>query len=85
MTAPRYRHTDGSVVEAIQFSEADPTTHWHVNFGHPVGGALAGVYWVQCATGPVPIYDGEYVIQAPDGAGRAVIEPGEFALSYTPE
>lgn len=90
MSAPQYRsRTDpGDVVEAVQFIEFNPRTHWHVNKGHPVAVDLADRYWVLTEVGPFLIADGDYVVQRPPSAlqpnapKREVVPAALFEARY---
>ena len=83
MTVPSHRAADGSEVEAVQFIKADPTTHWHVNFGHPVAKALDGCHWVLTASGPIEVADGNYVVRRNGGAPE-IVPAADFEAAYQP-
>lgn len=82
MSTPRYRDKDdGSEVEAVQFVQADPRTHWHINIGDLVSETLGGAYWTMSAQGPVVVNDGDWIVRRADGS-LGVKDAAEFAAYY---
>lgn len=66
-------------VEAIQFIQDDPSTHWHVNLGHPSIQALENIHWVAGAT-PTEIADGSWVVK--DDQGISIMDNETFRSIY---
>lgn len=74
------------VIEAVQFSAADKSTHEHVNYGYPVengGSSLDGKYWVQTLEGPLIVSDGDWIITGIKGE-HYPCKPDIFAATYEP-
>lgn len=72
-------------VAAIRFAKDDPTTHWHVNCGHPRIPELDGKYWVDTKDGVVEIADGDWVIVRHDADSRPqVVTAAAFDAEFEP-
>lgn len=78
------------VVDANLFVATIPTTHWHVNLGHPTRKELAEVFYVNSQPGSAGtnsdvalINDGEWVVLTP-GHGLSVWPPDLFRATFEP-
>ena len=91
MTAPQYitrglnteDRYEAPSFRAIRFVEGMPSSHWHVNFGHPRIELLKDLYWVQTKTGPVEIFDGQWVVLHPTN-GLYVMSDEDFNKAFEP-
>lgn len=72
---------NGTFCEAIRFIKDDPTTHWHVNLGHPVAVDLKDKFWVQTDDGPALIDDGDWVVFT---NRRFIMNDAAFRSAYNP-
>jgi hypothetical protein len=51
------------IIEATQFDPGDPTTHEHVNYGHPDDNhELCGKYWIGTLEGAMIVSPGDWII-----------------------
>lgn len=84
MSAPEFVSKTNAEVrcEAIQFIQDDPTTHWHVNLGHPFMEAVQGKYWVMTVAGVQLIKDRDWVVKGSDGL--TIVDAGQFSSSFSP-
>lgn len=78
------RKIDSKVVEAVQYVEDDPTTHFHVNVGDTVSLALGGKPYVRtpgvgAAATTVPS-DGDWIVA--EGNRVEVIADAPFREGY---
>lgn len=91
MAAPKYVHRNlnnedrykAPVFEAVQFLGEYPQSHWHVNCGHPRIALLKDLHWVQTRTGPVQIFDRQYVVLSPE-SGLSVWNDEDFNATFEP-
>lgn len=76
------------VIQAVQFSAEDVTTHTDVSFGWPSDeqGAkhwLDGKYWVGTLEGPHMVSDGDWIITGIKGE-KYPCKPDIFEATYEP-
>lgn len=60
------------VIDAVQFSAADESTHTNVCFGYPQSDdnsihPLEGKFWVSTLEGPLLVSDGDWIIRGIKG------------------
>ncbi len=84
MSTPIYQSKKlGYRVMAIRFVESDPTTHWHVNRGHPRIPELDGKYYVTTDKGIADIASGDWVVSPTAGpASPRVVPAAAFADEF---
>lgn len=76
------------VIDAVQFSAADKSTHMNVNYSHsdPDGqsvSSLDGKYWVQTLEGPLIVSEGDWIITDTKGE-HYPCKPHIFPEIYEP-
>ena len=85
MTTPQFRNKkSGTVSEAIQFIKDDPTTHWHVNLGHPVAEALKDKFWSRTLDGPTLVEDKDWIVRTVGANSDCVqvVKQGPFVIEF---
>lgn len=83
MSTPKFRcRVNGTIAEAIRFIKDDPTTHWHVNFGHPKIAELKDKCYVFTDKGPETPNDGDWVVRT--NTRLTIMTDAEFRSAYDP-